>query len=120
MKHAGTASIAALHSLLAELRALGGLVERKPGTFYRRGSAFLHFHEDPAGLFADVKLGGKQFSRLPVNTTAEREALLAAVYIALRLAPVKQPNDASAQPSAAFVSDSGVRSNEQSASNIKP
>lgn len=79
MKHAGADALAALHSLLAELRALGGLVERKPGVFYRRGAAFLHFHEDPSGLFADVKLGGPGFTRRAVNTAAERQALLAEV-----------------------------------------
>lgn len=38
--------------------------------------AFLHFHEDPAGLFADVKLGGPTFTRWPVNTADERAELL--------------------------------------------
>jgi hypothetical protein len=32
-------------------------------------------HEDPAGLFADVKFDGT-FTRCPVNTPAERSALL--------------------------------------------
>ncbi len=41
------------------------------------------FHEDPAGLFADVKLEGADFTRLRVSTQAERRALLAAVRRAL-------------------------------------
>lgn len=83
MKHAGATSLVALRDLLDSLRNLNGLVERKPGTFYRKGQALLHFHEDSAGLFADVRLGGQGFTRLPVNTVEEREALLAAVLLVL-------------------------------------
>ena len=53
MKHASTATLRRIGSLLAELRALPGLREKSAGAFYRGGSAFLHFHEDPAGIFAD-------------------------------------------------------------------
>jgi hypothetical protein len=77
MKHAGAAALAALAPLLAELRSLPGLIERKPGIFYRGSSAFLHFHEAPAGLFADLKQGGA-FVRWPVSGAAQRKALLAA------------------------------------------
>jgi hypothetical protein len=58
MKHAGVAALADIAGLLAQLRALPGMVEKKPGIFYRRGQAFLHFHEDPAGMFMDVRVGG--------------------------------------------------------------
>jgi hypothetical protein len=75
MRHAGPAALDALEPLLAELRALAGLVERKRGTFYRGSSAFLHFHEDAAGLFADLKRGG-DWDRLRVSTARERRALL--------------------------------------------
>ena len=44
----------------------------------RPTAAFLHFHVDPAGLFADVKLG-QSFERFRVTTDAEQDALLAAV-----------------------------------------
>jgi hypothetical protein len=83
MKHAGSDALARLQSVLVRLRAVPGLKETKPGTFYRRSSAFLHFHEDAAGLFADVKLDGKRFHRLPVNSAAEQQALLAQVHGAL-------------------------------------
>jgi hypothetical protein len=83
MKHATASTLATLDPLLAELRALPGLVERKHGTFYRRSRAFLHFHEDPAGLFADARLDGSAFARLPVNTLQERRALVVAVRAAL-------------------------------------
>lgn len=56
MKHATPATLAALRPLLVELRSLPGLVERTPGAFYLRSKAFLHFHEDASGLYADVKL----------------------------------------------------------------
>lgn len=81
MKHAGAEALAALAPLLAELRSLPGLTERKPGIFYRGSSAFLHFHEDPAGLFADLKQGGA-FVRWPVSGAAQRKALLAAARAA--------------------------------------
>jgi hypothetical protein len=82
-----------LASLLAEVRALPGLVERKPGIFYRRSQAFLHFHEDAEGLFADVKLSGPKFTRFRVST-AEEQALLARALHEARTAedfPSPQP-----------------------------
>ena len=78
MKHASTQVLDTLAPLLERLRAIPGLRERKPGTFYLRSGAFLHFHEDPAGLFADVKLDGAEFTRFAVNTAQERDKLLAA------------------------------------------
>jgi hypothetical protein len=83
MKHASHASLARLASLLEQLRATSGLIERTPGSFYRQSAAFLHFHEDPAGLFADAKLDLVSFERLPVNTRTEQSALLRAVRLAL-------------------------------------
>lgn len=83
MKHAGADALAELATLLAQLRALRGLAERRPGIFYRGASAFLHFHEDPAGLFADAKLNGSGFERRPVNTAEERQALVEAVQAVL-------------------------------------
>lgn len=83
MKHAGPDALAALAPLLAGLRQCAGLTEKRPGIFYRRGSAFLHFHEDAAGLFADVKLRGPGFERLAVDTPAQQRELLAQVRRAL-------------------------------------
>lgn len=75
MKHAGPEALNALADLLEEIRRHEGLRERKRGSFYRKSSGFLHFHEDPAGFFADLKVGG-EYQRFPVNTAAERRALL--------------------------------------------
>ena len=60
MKHAGPGALDQLEPLLAQLRGLGGMVEKKRGVFYRKSQAFLHFHEDPKGLFADLR----DFTRL--------------------------------------------------------
>lgn len=78
MKHAGPAALDRLAPLLAALRAQP-LVERRPGIFYRRGSAFFHVHEDGTRLWADVKLDGRTFTRLPVGEPAADAALLTAV-----------------------------------------
>lgn len=80
MKHAGEAALDQLEALLAELRALPGPVEKKRGVFYLKSKAFLHFHEDPAGLFADVRdTAGKDFERIDVTGQAGRARLLAVV-----------------------------------------
>ena len=80
MKHAGAAALDQLDALLAEIRALGGAVEKARGVFYRRGRAFLHFHEDPRGLFADLRgPGDPDFVRFDVTDEAGRAALVEAV-----------------------------------------
>lgn len=76
MKHAGPDALDALEPLLGKVRAAPALIERKRGIFYRGGVAFLHFHEDPEGLFADLKVG-RAFERHRVSTTPERRAFLA-------------------------------------------
>ena len=80
MRHAGAAALDRLDGLLREVRRRHPhLRERKRGAFYRGGSAFLHFHEDPEGFFADVKLKeGGDFIRMRVSTAAERKKFLAA------------------------------------------
>ena len=83
MKHAGDEALNALEGLLTEIRKLDGLRERRRGAFYKKSVGFLHFHEDPAGLFADLKMGDR-FERFPVNTGAERKQLLAKASAALR------------------------------------
>jgi hypothetical protein len=79
MKHATASALLSLRELLTNLRQLPGLVERKPGIFYVKSQAYLHFHEDAAGLFADVRLRGGEFERLRVSTKHEQAALLKAV-----------------------------------------
>lgn len=73
MKHAGPTALDDLAPLLAELRALPGLVEKGRGVFYRKSRALLHFHEDPAGLFADLRdPAGADFERFNVTHAEDR------------------------------------------------
>jgi hypothetical protein len=51
------------------------LTEKKRGTFYKKSAAFLHFHEDPAGIFADIKFDG-EFKRFEANTPKQHELIL--------------------------------------------
>ena len=75
MKHATAASLDRLEPLLAEIRGFAWLKEKSRGVFYRGSRATLHFHEDPAGLFADLRLTG-DWQRLPVNSFSEQAALM--------------------------------------------
>lgn len=83
MKHASGQALRDLQPLLDELRKLERLVERSPGAFYLKSRAFLHFHEDPSGLYADVKLDLATFSRLRVSSPEEQAQLLLRVRGAL-------------------------------------
>lgn len=75
MRHAGPATLDRIAPLLTELRARGVLRERRPGVFELKSRAFLHFHDDPSGVFADVRLA-EGFARLPVTSRAEQAELL--------------------------------------------
>jgi hypothetical protein len=83
MKHAGDAALDRVEELLAQIRKHAGLTEKKRGVFYKGSSALLHFHEDPAGLFADLRTNAG-WARFPVNTRAEKRDLLAKIKTALR------------------------------------
>jgi len=78
MRHATSNALDKLEPLLVELRFVPGLVEKSRGVFYRKSKAFLHFHEDPSGLHADVRFG-EEFERVRVETDAERDALLSRI-----------------------------------------
>jgi len=82
MKHAGPEALNVLEPLLVRIRKHEQLREKKRGLFYRKGKSFLHFHEDPTGLFADLCAGGED-SRLRVGTQAEQNVLLARIRQAL-------------------------------------
>jgi hypothetical protein len=88
MKHAGAAALDRLEGMLAAARASGALREKGRGVFYLKSRAFLHFHEDPAGLFADVRAAdGPGFDRLKVDEPSGRAALLE------RLSKIAAPTD---------------------------
>ena len=78
MKHADVRALEAVSDLIENLRRRSDLVEKRLGIFYTKGRAFLHFHKDPAGLFADLREGG-EWQRFPVNDPDECTRLLANV-----------------------------------------
>jgi hypothetical protein len=75
MKHAGPRTLARISPLLEELRAHPALREKRPGVFYLKSRAFLHFHDDPLGIFADIRLTD-EFVRLPVTSRSQQQDLL--------------------------------------------
>ena len=84
MKHATDVALDALEPLLRELRRFDALTERKRGVFYRGSSAFIHFHEDSAGFFADAKVS-PDWVRFDVTTAAQRRAFVREVRACLRV-----------------------------------
>ena len=79
MRHARPAALDQLEPLLTRLRQITGLKERARGVFYLGSKAFLHFHEDPAGLFADIRAAdGRDFDRVQVDAPDARDALVQA------------------------------------------
>ena len=86
MRHARSEALDSLEDLLQALRSHEALTERKRGAFYRKSTAFLHFHEDPAGLFADLKLGDA-FQRFEVTAIPQRRQLLDLIDAALSANP---------------------------------
>jgi hypothetical protein len=83
VRHATREDLDRLEVLLAELRELPQLRERKRGYFSRGSRAFLHFHEDAGDLYADVKLDGRAFHRMRVSSPAERAEFLSQVQRAV-------------------------------------
>jgi hypothetical protein len=81
MKHVSAKGLDDLDDVVRQLRAVAGLTEKKRGVFYRGSRAFLHFHEDPSGLYADVRLDA-EFERVRVTTKAERRRLISLVRAA--------------------------------------
>ena len=75
MRRAGQAALDELAELLSALRRTAGIREKSRGFFYRGARAFLHFHEDPDGLFADVRFT-TTFERRCVSSAKEQVAFL--------------------------------------------
>lgn len=78
MRHARPQDLDRLEELLVQLRTLPGLVEKTRGVFYFKSRSFLHFHEDPKGLFADLREagGGNDFDRIDVTEAGGQSALV--------------------------------------------
>jgi len=81
VRHARDQDLDRLEDLLVQLRTLPGLIEKKRGVFYRKSRGFLHFHEDPKGMFADIS---DPEERIDVTGTAGQAALLAAARARLK------------------------------------
>jgi hypothetical protein len=86
VRHATPRALDELEPLLARVRELDGLIEKKRGVFYLRSKAFLHFHEDPSGLHADVRLSS-DFERFRVDTPARQDDLISAIKHAIGSPP---------------------------------
>jgi hypothetical protein len=78
VRHATQEDLDRIPALLAELRKLPQLRERKRGYFSRGSRAFLHFHEDAGDLYVDVKLDGA-FQRMRVTSPSEQADFLSRV-----------------------------------------
>jgi hypothetical protein len=77
VRHARDEDLDRIEPLLVRLRALApALTERKRGSFYFKAKGFVHFHEDPKGMFADLRRVEGQDDRLKVDTPAEQDTLI--------------------------------------------
>jgi hypothetical protein len=61
--------------LLEVLRENAALREVRPTVFHLEGREFLHFHDEPDGAVADVRLT-RSFVRMPVSSSSEHAELL--------------------------------------------
>jgi hypothetical protein len=93
VRHATPEDLDRLEALLAELRTLPALRERKRGSFARGSRAFLHFHEDSGDLYVDVRLD-TAFQRMRVTSEAEQAEFLLRVRDAIQPAFVRPEREA--------------------------
>ena len=75
MRHARAEALDRLAPLLEQIRAAGVLREKTRGIFYLKSKAWLHFHEDPAGIFADIRGEHGDFDRLLLDDAGARDLL---------------------------------------------
>lgn len=77
MARAGAEALQKLLPVLRQLREIKGVREEKPGIFYARREAFIHFHDEDGKLHADLKKpGGAGFDRYPLDSAAEQRKLV--------------------------------------------
>lgn len=75
MIHATASALNKLEPLLKRLRNFTKLREKSRGIFYYKSKAFLHFHEDRQGLFADVSISST-WTRFSVNSINDHQQLI--------------------------------------------
>lgn len=71
-----------LRPLLEVLRAHPALREVRPTAFHLDDRDFVHFHDEPEGIFADVRLR-REIVRMPVSSPSEQAELLERIDEAL-------------------------------------
>ena len=76
MTHATETALQALLPLLRQLREIKSLREVKPGIFYLRGQAFLHFHDEGGALVADIKKARGGFDRFALASPPDQRKLV--------------------------------------------
>ena len=78
MRHARDEDLDQIEALIVRLRGIAGLTEKKRGVFYQRSRSFLHFHQDPKGMFADIRTAdGTDFERFQVDAREDQDSLVA-------------------------------------------
>ena len=70
-----SSTLETLAPLLSTLRGYSILCEVKPAAFQLNGRDFIHFHDSPHGIFADVLLS-KGRVQMPVSSDAQQAELL--------------------------------------------
>jgi hypothetical protein len=70
-----SATLERLQPLLSLLRDHPALREVRPAEFFLAGRDFLHFHEQPDGVVADVRVNAGRI-QMPVTTPAQQAELL--------------------------------------------
>ena len=77
MARAEAEALQKLLPVLRQLREIKGVQETRPGIFYARRDAFIHFHDEGGMLHADLKkAGGSGFDRYPLDTPAQQRKLV--------------------------------------------
>ena len=77
MAHADPSALQPYLALLGQLREIKGLKEVRPGIFYLRGAAFLHFHDEKGIISADLKKGGGSgFDRYSIDAAPQQRKLI--------------------------------------------
>jgi hypothetical protein len=77
MAHATPEQLSSFTALLRQLRDIKGLTEKRPGIYYYRATAFLHFHNTDDVIDADMKrVPGSGFDRFKVDTPEQQRKLV--------------------------------------------
>ena len=71
-----------LEMLLNFLKSYEILSEMKPTNFHLNGKGFIHFHDEPDGLWADIFLS-KGRLRMPANTASEQADVIGTIETTL-------------------------------------